>query len=57
MLFEPADKAFKEQLYAFLETKNLDYEELHNPMFILQKVSSKTSWTVKDFLWLTFIKK
>ena len=29
--FEPADKAFKEQLYAFLETMNLDYEELHNP--------------------------
>ena len=55
--FEPADKAFKEQLYAFLETKNLDYEELHNPMFILQKGEFKDLMDGKRLFMADFYKK
>ena len=57
LFFEPADKAFKEQLYAFLETKNLDYEELHNPMFILQKGEFKDLMDGKRLFMADFYKK
>ena len=55
--FEPADKAFKEKLYAFLENNNLDYEELHNPMFILQKGEFEDLMDGKRLFMADFYKK
>ena len=55
--FEPADKAFKEQLYAFLESMDLNYEELHNPMFILQKGEFEDLMDGKRLFMADFYKK
>jgi deoxyribodipyrimidine photolyase-related protein len=55
--FEPADNTFKEQLYAFLETENLEYEELNNPMFILQKGEFKDLMDGKRLFMADFYKK